>query len=84
MLCGKPLCRTAAAVVALMAARERSGRHVEEAFSYRNHPQWAKIGELLAQGAIGTPRAVQCTLARQFLDPNDPELGGGALYDIGS
>jgi predicted dehydrogenase len=88
VLCEKPLCLTAADVVALIAARERSGRHVEEAFSYRNHPQWAKIGELLAQGAIGTPRAVQCTLARQFLDPNDirndPERGGGALYDIGS
>ena len=43
---------------------------------------------MLAKGAIGTPRAVQCTLARQFLDPNDirndPERGGGALYDIGS
>jgi predicted dehydrogenase len=31
---------------------------------------------------------VQCTLAKQFLDPNDirnnPDQGGGALYDLGS
>jgi predicted dehydrogenase len=88
VLCEKPLCMTAKEVATLIRARERTGRHIEEAFSYRNHPQWARIGELLASGAIGTPRAVQCTMAKQFLDPNDirnnPEQGGGALYDLGS
>ena len=88
VLCEKPLCLSAKDVLALIAARDRSGRHIEEAFSYRNHPQWAKIGELLAGGAIGAPRAVHGTLARQFLDPNDirnnPDQGGGALYDLGS
>jgi len=88
VLCEKPLCLAAGDVVALQAARDRSGRHVEEAFSYRNHPQWAKIDELLASGAIGAPLAVQCTMAKQFFDPadirNNPDLGGGALYDLGS
>ena len=88
VLCEKPLCLSAGDVRTLLAAREQSGRHIEEAFSYRNHPQWAKIGEVLASGAIGAPRAVQCTLAKQFLDPadirNDPDRGGGALYDVGS
>jgi predicted dehydrogenase len=88
VLCEKPLCLTAAEVDDLIAARERSGRHIEEAFSYRNHPQWAKIAEVLASGAIGEPRAVQCTMAKQFHDPadirNDPDKGGGALYDLGS
>ena len=88
VLCEKPLCLTAAEIVTLQAVRDGSGRHIEEAFSYRNHPQWTRIGELLASGAIGTVRAVQCTLAKQFLDPNDirnnPEQGGGALYDLGS
>ena len=88
VLCEKPLCLSAADVVTLQAARDRTGRHIEEAFSYRNHPQWARIGEVLASGAIGSPRAVQCTLAKQFFDPNDirnnPDQGGGALYDLGS
>jgi predicted dehydrogenase len=88
VLCEKPLCLTAAEIVELQAARDRSGRHIEEAFSYRNHPQWTRIRELLDSGAIGTLRAVQCTLAKQFLDPNDirnnPDQGGGALYDLGS
>ncbi len=88
VLCEKPLCLSSNDVLTLIAARDRSGRHIEEAFSYRNHPQWAKIDELLTSGAIGAPRAVQCTLAKQFLDPNDirnnPDQGGGALYDLGS
>ena len=88
VLCEKPLCLSAADVVALQTARDRSARHIEEAFSYRNHPQWAKIGELLDAGAIGAPLAVQCTMAKQFHDPDDirnnPEQGGGALYDLGS
>jgi predicted dehydrogenase len=88
VLCEKPLALTTAEVAALIAARDRSGRHIEEAFAYRNHAQWRRIGELLASGAIGTPRAAQGTLAKQFLDPDDirnnPDKGGGALYDLGS
>jgi predicted dehydrogenase len=88
VLCEKPLSLSATDVLAMIAARDRSGRHIEEAFSYRNHPQWARIAEILAGGAIGAPRAVQCTLAKQFLDPrdirNNPDHGGGALYDLGS
>jgi predicted dehydrogenase len=88
VLCEKPLCLSAADVVTLQRARDRSGRHIEEAFSYRNHHQWTRIGELIGSGAIGAPRAVQCTLAKQFLDPkdirNNPDAGGGGLYDLGS
>ena len=88
VLCEKPLCLTTADIVTLQAVRDRSGRYIEEAFSYRNHPQWTRIGDVLASGGIGTVLAVQCTLAKQFLDPNDirnnPEQGGGALYDLGS
>lgn len=88
MPCRDLLSLTAADVVALIATQQRSGRHVEEAFFYRNYPQRSKFGQLLAQGAIGTPRAVQRTFAWQCLDPNDipndPERGGGALNDIGS
>src|SRR5215470_419352 len=88
VLCEKPLCLTASDVVKLQAVRDRSGQHIEEAFSYRNHPQWTRIADILASGTIGTPRAVQGTLAKQFLDPNDIrnnlEQGGGALYDTGS
>jgi len=88
VLCEKPLCLAPADVLQLIAARERTGRHIEEAFSYRNHPQWTRIREVLDSGVIGSPRAVQATLAKRFLDPadirNNPQAGGGALYDVGS
>ena len=88
VLCEKPLCMTSAHVVQLCAERDQSGMHIEEGFAFRNHPQWARVEELLATGTIGEVRAVHCTLAKQFLDPadvrNQLDAGGGALYDLGS
>ncbi|HEY6353541.1 MAG TPA: Gfo/Idh/MocA family oxidoreductase, partial [Burkholderiaceae bacterium] len=88
VLCEKPLCISAEQVARLCAERDRSGRHIEEAFAFRNHPQWARLDEVVAAGTVGEVRAVHITLARQFLDPadvrNDPAAGGGALYDLGS
>lgn len=88
VLCEKPLCISAEQVVQLCAERDRSGKHIEEGFAFRNHPQWTRLDEILAAGTIGEVRAVHITLAKQFLDPadvrNDPAAGGGALYDLGS
>ena len=88
VLCEKPLCVSSAQVAQLCAQRERSGRHIEEGFAFRNHPQWAKLADTIAAGTIGDVRAVHCTLAKQFLDPADVrnklDAGGGALYDLGS
>jgi predicted dehydrogenase len=88
VLCEKPLCISAEQVRQLCAERDRTGRHIEEGFAFRNHPQWAKLDEIVAAGTIGEVRAVHATLAKQFLDPkdvrNDPDAGGGALYDLGS
>lgn len=88
VLCEKPLCLTAAQVEALCRIRDRTGRHIEEGFGFRNHPQWQKLDELVASGAIGPLVAAHAVLAKQFLDPadvrNNPDAGGGALYDLGS
>jgi predicted dehydrogenase len=88
VLCEKPLCLTAAQVADLCAARDRTGRHIEEGFGFRNHPQWAKLDEIVSSQRIGPVRAVHTTLAKQFFDPADTRnnlaAGGGALYDLGS
>ena len=88
VLCEKPLCISVAQVAALCAERDRSGKHIEEGFAFRNHPQWAQLDAVIAAGRIGEVRAVHCTLAKQFLDPadvrNQLDAGGGALYDLGS
>jgi predicted dehydrogenase len=88
VLCEKPLCLSSREVERLCLVRDRAGKHIEEAFGYRNHAQWAKVLELIASDAIGPVRAAHAVLAKQFLDPadvrNDPAAGGGALYDLGS
>lgn len=88
VLCEKPLCISAEQVSRLCAERDRTGKHIEEGFAFRNHPQWAKVDEIIKSGSIGEVRAVSITLAKQFLDPadvrNQLDAGGGALYDLGS
>jgi predicted dehydrogenase len=88
VLCEKPLCLTVDHASKLCAARDRAGRHIEEGFAYRNHPQWAKVEEIFAANTIGPIRAVHGVLAKQFYDPadirNNPSAGGGALYDLGA
>ncbi|HET7678934.1 MAG TPA: Gfo/Idh/MocA family oxidoreductase [Xanthobacteraceae bacterium] len=87
VLCEKPLCLSSAEVRQLIEAQERSGRQLEEALAYRNHPQWRRIEQLVDEEAIGRPIAVQGTIAKRFLDPKDirnkPDGGGGAAYDLG-
>jgi predicted dehydrogenase len=61
--------------------------HIMEAFMVRFHPQWLRARELVRQGQIGTPRAVQVFFSYFNADPgnirNMADIGGGALYDIG-
>ena len=88
VLCEKPLCLTTEDVRGLIGARDLSHGLIEEALVFRNHPQWTFVGEVIASGRIGRPLAVQATIAKQFLDPDDirnqPGLGGGATYDLGT
>ena len=88
VLCEKPLCLSATEVEALARVRDETGGLIEEALVFRNHPQWALIEQILRSGRIGRPLAVQGTIAKQFLDPQDirnqPGLGGGATYDLGT
>lgn len=92
VLCEKPLACSAKEAQEMAAAAEDSGRLLMEAFMYRFHPRSRRIKQLVAEGAIGTPRLVRsafCYRMRQA-DWNDqknarlkPEMGGGALLDVG-
>jgi predicted dehydrogenase len=85
VLCEKPIALSADEARALQAVA--SNVHIAEAFMVRHHPQWQRTRELLRSGRIGTPRAVQAVFS-YFNDDaadirNQPDIGGGALYDIG-
>ncbi len=86
VLCEKPIALDAEEGRSLIAARDRSGKLVAEAFMVRYHPQWRRAKELAQAGTVGEPRAIQTFFSYHLLDPenvrNRPP-GGGALYDIG-
>ncbi len=87
VLVEKPLALRADDIAPVINARDRNGVVVSEAFMVHYHPQWAKVRELIAGGAIGRLRQVQGAFSYFNRDPenmrNRIELGGGALPDIG-
>ncbi len=86
VLCEKPIALNAAEARQLIAARDRTGKLVAEAFMVRFHPQWRRARELVSAGAIGPVRAMQTFFAYRLLDPTNVRNlppGGGGLYDIG-
>jgi len=87
VLCEKPIGLSAAEARDLLAVRDRTGVRIQEAFMVRTHPQWLKVKDLIADGRIGEVRAVLGAFSYTNRDPgnirNKPEIGGGALFDIG-
>jgi len=57
-----------------------------EAWWYRFHPLVQSLRQLIASDAIGTIKHISSSFSYINSDPNDsrwqPELGGGALYDM--
>jgi xylose dehydrogenase (NAD/NADP) len=87
VLSEKPLSRNPAEVERAFDAAERAGRVLMEGFMYRHHPQTKKLKQLVDEGAIGELRLVRAQFSFMLDRPNDvrwdPELGGGALLDLG-
>ncbi len=87
VLCEKPIAMNADEARSLLEVRERTGVKIGEAFMVKLHPQWVRASELIAEGRIGPVRLVTGTFS-YFNDDasnirNKPEMGGGALMDIG-
>jgi predicted dehydrogenase len=87
VLCEKPLGMNTAEVRELIAARDRTGVTIGEAFMVQVHPQWVRTVELVRAGRIGTLRFAMASYGYFNVTPenirNIPEYGGGALMDIG-
>jgi predicted dehydrogenase len=87
VLCEKPVALSAEEAGKLIAARDRAGVLVQEAFMVRCHPQWLRARELVRAGEIGELRVVQGSFGYMNVDPanvrNQAGIGGGGLYDIG-
>jgi predicted dehydrogenase len=87
VLCEKPMTMKAEEFDQLIAARDRSGLLVAEAYMIVHHPQWIRARELVQEGAIGRLVHVDAAFSYRLLDMdnirNRPEAGGGSLPDIG-
>src|ERR1035441_4188879 len=70
VLCEKPIGMNTAEARQLLEARDRTGVVISEAFMVTEHPQWARIIELVRGGRIGELRTVRA-------------WAGGGLMDIG-
>lgn len=87
VLIEKPVAMNASQIEPLIEARDASGLLATEAYMIVHHPQWQRARNLIAQGALGRVRQVSCAFSFDNRDPgnirNKPEMGGGALPDIG-
>jgi predicted dehydrogenase len=87
VLCEKPIALSADEARQLLAVRDRTGVHIQEAFMVRTHPQWLTVKDLVSSGRIGDVRSMLGAFSYTNRDPanirNRPEFGGGALMDIG-
>lgn len=87
VLVEKPLALSASDILPLIELRDTNKVLACEAFMVVHHPQWIKVRELIAAGAIGRLRHVQGAFSYYNVDPdnmrNKLELGGGGLPDIG-
>jgi predicted dehydrogenase len=87
VLCEKPIALSAAEARELLAARDRAGVLIGEAFMVRTHPQWLGVRALVESGRIGELRLVVGHFSYFRRDPSDirsrPDWGGGAMMDIG-
>ncbi|MEO1240256.1 MAG: Gfo/Idh/MocA family oxidoreductase [Pseudomonadota bacterium] len=88
VLVEKPLAMAAADFDPVIAARDKSGLVVAEAYMIPHHPQWQRAKALVAAGEIGDLVLVDAVFSYDNRADtgnirNRPETGGGSLPDIG-
>lgn len=87
VLCEKPLALDAAECADMAAAAEEAGVLLMEAFMYRFHPRTQRVLGMLRDGVVGDLRSVRSAFTFRLRNPDnirlDPDLGGGALMDVG-
>jgi len=87
ILCEKPMTLNTADTEKAFKAAEENGVYLMEAFMFQFHPLWIRVKELISIGEIGDIRGIHTFFTYNNGNPenirNKPELGGGAIRDIG-
>jgi predicted dehydrogenase len=87
VLCEKPLALNSLEAIDMVRTAREYGVLLMEAFMYRYTDRTRQISRVLKDGVLGQVRSINSTF-RFFLDrentiKENPELGGGAMYDVG-
>lgn len=88
VLCEKPLALSPGECEEMIAACRRHRVTLMEAFMYRFHPRTERVARLVREGTLGEVRLVRAAFTTHVRAPEAnirfrPDLGGGALYDVG-
>jgi len=87
VLCEKPLAPTAADAEAMARACGKAGVTLLEAYMTPFHPRAEAVASLVASGRLGELRFGRAVFTGRLKRPDDhrwrPEMGGGALLDVG-
>ncbi|GAA0358048.1 Gfo/Idh/MocA family oxidoreductase [Actinoallomurus spadix] len=87
VLSEKPLTCDHATALDLVDQARKAGLWLMENYMFLHHGQHRKVRDLVAGGRIGEPRVFSASFGIPPLDPADvryrPDLGGGALLDVG-
>ena len=87
VLCEKPLALTEAECREMSAAAKANNVRFMEAFMYRFHPRTERVLEMIRDGVVGELKMIQSVFTFRLTKPDNirlqPELGGGALMDVG-
>jgi D-xylose 1-dehydrogenase (NADP+, D-xylono-1,5-lactone-forming) len=87
VLCEKPLATTEADALAMGRACESAAVVLMEAYMTPFHPRAARVSALVAAGALGRLLFARAAFTGTLDRPDDhrwrPEMGGGALLDVG-
>jgi predicted dehydrogenase len=88
VLCEKPLALNARQAARMAAAARENGLFLMEAIWSRFLPAYRILTDVIGEGRIGDPLMVEADFGfRRPIDPEHrhfaPELGGGALLDLG-
>lgn len=87
VLAEKPLAVTEAEGATIVAAAAGGGLLVAEALQYRHHPRFRALLDLIESDELGTIQLARASFGYRATEKHqvrlDPELGGGAILDLG-
>ena len=87
VLCEKPLAMDGSECEDMAVAAEEANVLLIEAFMYRFHPRTGRVLSMLSDGVVGDLRSVRSAFTFRLTQPDNirlnPELGCGALMDVG-